>query len=225
MSVDDRLREAFGETDRTWDDQVPTALADLLARQRRETVVRRGAAAGLVAAAAVAVVAVTIAQRGGEHPLPSHDPTTPPTTSTVGPSDVPASLVGHWLTRPITRADVRRAVRDAGSADQTDQMLAGLPDLPFRIVLVINGARREAHLSLRSGGDTEPFDQENLEVRDDQLTISPMFAVGENMHTWSVEHGVLRMDFVSSTEADTDVVPAEAWQRLLYDTAAFTHVG
>jgi hypothetical protein len=30
------------------------------------------------------------------------------------------------------------------------------------------------------------------------------------------------MTFVSTTEAAADGVPAEAWQRLLFDTAAFT---
>ena len=55
MSVDDRLREAFGETDRSWDERVPDALAAVTARRRHESVVRRGAAAALVAAAAVAV--------------------------------------------------------------------------------------------------------------------------------------------------------------------------
>ena len=30
--------------------------------------------------------------------------------------------------------------------------------------------------------------------------------------------------FVSTTEAESGGVPAEAWQRLLYDTAAFTSV-
>ena len=37
MSVDDRLREAFGETDRSWDEQVPDALAAVTARRRHET--------------------------------------------------------------------------------------------------------------------------------------------------------------------------------------------
>ena len=50
MSVDDRVREAFGETDRSWDEQVPDALAAVTARRRHESVVRRGAAAALVAA-------------------------------------------------------------------------------------------------------------------------------------------------------------------------------
>jgi hypothetical protein len=179
----------------------------------------------LVAAAAVTVVAVTVAQRGNGDPLPSDDPTTPPTTSTTAPAEVPESLVGNWLSRPITRADVRRAARDAGRPDKAPVMLAGLPDTPFRVVLSINGARHETLQYVRSGGDDELFDQENVEMRADQLVLSPQFGEGENVHTWVVGDGVLRMDFVSSTEPDTQVVPAEAWQRLFYDTAAFTRGG
>jgi len=81
MSVDDRLREAFGETDRSWDEQVPDALAAVTARRRHESVVRRGAAAALVAAAAVATVAVTVSQRTDDAPSPSEEPTTPATTA------------------------------------------------------------------------------------------------------------------------------------------------
>jgi len=222
MSVDDRLRDAFGETDRSWDEQVPDALAAVTARRRHESVVRRGAAAALVAAAAVATVAVTVSQRTDDAPSPSEEPTTPATTSTTAPAEVPESLTGNWLSRPITRADVRRAARDAGKPDKADLMLAGLPAPPFRVVLVINGDRHETVQYVRSGGQDELFDQENVEMRADRLVLSPQFAEGENVHTWVVEDGVLRMDFVSTSEAEHQTVPAEAWQRLFYDTAAFT---
>ena len=222
MSVDDRLRAAFGETDRSWDELVPDTLAVVTARRRQESAVRRGAAAALVAAAAVATVAVTVSQRGDSSPTPSENPTTPATTSATAPAEVPASLVGTWLSRPITHADVRRAARAAGTPDKADLMLAGLPATPFRVVLVFNGDRHETLQYVRSGGDDELFDQENVEMRADHLVLSPQFAEGENVHTWVVEDGVLRMDFVSSTEPEDQAVTAEAWQRLFYDTAAFT---
>jgi hypothetical protein len=52
--------------------------------------------------------------------------------------------------------------------------------------------------------------------------MQPMFDEGENVHTWVLEGGSLRLHFVSTTEPDSAGVPGEAWQRLLYDTAAFT---
>ena len=49
-----------------------------------------------------------------------------------------------------------------------------------------------------------------------------MFSEGENVHTYVLEDGTLRFAFVSTTEREENGVPAEAWQRLLYDTATFT---
>jgi hypothetical protein len=223
MSVDDRLREAFGETDPRWDEGVPTALAALRARRRRENVVRGGAAAGLVAAAAVVVVAVA-SPGGDKHPVPSEVPSSPATSTTALPAEVPAALTGGWVSRPVTSADVRRAARAAGDPDKAALMLNDLPATPFRIVLFINGARHEIHQSVRSGGVTETYDQENIEVRADELVLTPQFADGENIHSWVIEDGVLEMDFVSTTELDTQVVPAEAWQQLFFDTVAFTRM-
>ena len=105
MSVDDRLREAFGETDRSWDEQVPEALAAVTARHRRETVVRRGAAAALVAAAAVVAVVVAAPDDGRESPAP-------PLTDPSHPHDVGTPngpLEGRWTSGPITTEDVRAA--------------------------------------------------------------------------------------------------------------------
>ena len=53
--------------------------------------------------------------------------------------------------------------------------------------------------------------------------MQPMFADGENVHTWVLEDGVLRLAFVSTHRGrDATACPGEAWQRLIYDTAAFT---
>ena len=54
------------------------------------------------------------------------------------------------------------------------------------------------------------------------MTCSRCSPSGENVHTCVLEDGTLRLAFVSTTEGEHDGVPAEAWQRLMYDTAAFT---
>lgn len=219
MSVDDRLREAFGETDRSWDEQVPDALAAVTARRRHESVVRRGGAAALVTAAAVATVAVAVSQRGDGSPTPSEVPTTPATSTGAEPN----ALAGTWVSEPLTSADVRRAARLAGDPGDAAAMLAGLPDAPFRVALYVNGDRSSMHAVLRVDGRAEEnLDEENLTVSGDRVVMQPMFAEGENVHTYVLEDGTLRLAFVSTTEGEDDGVPAEAWQRLVYDSAAFT---
>ena len=135
MSVDDRLREAFGETDRSWDEQVPDALAAVTARRRHESVVRRGAAAALVAAAAVAVAVVAAPDDGRESPTPPL--TTPSPSVDVGTPNGP--LEGTWTSGSITAEDVRAAARDAGRPGVAAAMLDVLPPRPFRIVLLVTG--------------------------------------------------------------------------------------
>jgi hypothetical protein len=217
MSVDDRLREAFGETDSSWQGRVPDALAEVTARHRREIVVRR-VAAGAVAAA-VAVGAVAVAHGTG-------DTSAPPITHTPSPSPLPAAaefpLDGTWTSGELGRGDVRRAAAAAGDPSDVDAMLAGLPAPPFRVVLVVNEAGNSLALHLRSGDVDQVFDEANLEVTDDRLVLHPRFAEGEDVHAWTVEGGVLRLGFVSTTEGESDGVSAEAWQRILYDAAAFT---
>ena len=219
MSVDDRLREAFGETDRSWDEQVPDALAAVTARRRHENVVRRGAAAALVAAAAVATVAVTVSQRAEDAPSPSDDPTSPAT----GLGGEPNPLDGTWVSQPLTRADVRRAARLAGDASDAAAMLADLPATPFRVALYVSSDRSSMHAVFRVEGRTEEnADEENVTVSGDRVVMQPMFADGENVHTYVLDDDTLRFAFVSTTEGEDDGVPAEAWQRLVYDSAAFT---
>ena len=219
MSVDDRLREAFGETDRAWEERAPAALAAVIARRRHESVVRRGAAAALVAAAAVATVAVTVSQRADDAPTPSEEPTTTPTDLGVEPNP----LDGTWVSEPLTRADVRRAARLAGDASDAAAMLAGLPATPFRVALYVHGDRSSMHAVFRVEGQTEETaDEENVTVSDGRMVMQPMFAEGDNVHTYVLDGDTLRFTFVSTSEGESDGVPAEAWQRLVYDAAAFT---
>ena len=222
MSVDDRLRAAFGRTDRSWDDQVPAALADLKSRQRRDTAVRRGTGAALVAAAALAAVAVTVSQRADDAATPSDDPTSP-SGPTTGIDELPNPLDGTWLSDAITKADVRRAARLAGDPGDAAAMLADLPPTPFRVVLYVNGDRSAMHAALRAAGrPDENADEESVTVIGDRVVMQPTFGEGENVHTYVLEDGTLRLAFVSTTEGEEDGVPGEAWQRLIYDTAPFT---
>ena len=218
MSVDDRLREAFGETDRSWDDQMPAALAALTARQRRETVVRRGSAAALVASAAVAALAVTVVQQDDDAPSPAPPPPRPsPTSGTGNPLD------GLWTSEPITRPDVRRVARLTGDASDAATMIDGLPAVPFQVTLNIDADRNEMITHARVGDQESVIDQESVELDGDQVRLTPQLADGGNVHGWSLSGNTLRFVFVSTTEAPgDDGVPAEAWQRLLYDTATFT---
>ena len=218
MSVDDRLREAFGETDRSWDEQVPDALAAVTARRRHETVVRRGAAAALVAAAVVAAAVVAAPDDGRERPTPPL--TTPSPSVDVGTPNGP--LEGTWTSGSITAEDVRAAARDAGRPGVAAAMLDVLPPRPFRIILLVTGTGLNQRF--RSGeGETSAYDVETIEIEGSRIFLRPRNAPGGvNEHSWVLEDGVLRLAFVSTTEADTDGVPGEAWQRLLYDTSAFT---
>jgi hypothetical protein len=219
MSVDDRVRAAFQETDHTWDEQVSDALAAVTARGRHERAVRRGAAAALVAAAAVATVAVTVSQRADDAPEPAEGPTTPPTS--VGADLDP--LDGTWVSGPVTRADVRRVARLAGDAGDAAAMFAELPPTPFRVALYVNADRSSMHAVFRAEGRPEmTTDEENVMVSTDHVVMQPMFADGENVHTYRLDGDTLRFTFVSTTEGQSNGVPAEAWQRLVYDTAAFT---
>ena len=148
MSVDDRLREAFGETDRSWDEQAPDALAAVTARRRHETVGttqgrrccggrgRRcdGCRDGVPA--------------GGRRAVPLQDPTTPAT----GLGGEPNPLDGTWVSQPLTRRDVRRAARLAGDASDAAAMLADLPATPFRVALYVSSDR--SSMTARSSAST-----------------------------------------------------------------------
>ncbi len=217
MSVDDRLRQAFAETDHGWDEHAPDALATVLARDRRETAVRRVATAALVAAAAVVAVVVAAPDDGDQSPA---RPSNPSHSQDVGSPNGP--LEGRWTSGPITTADVRAAARAAGRPDVASAMLDQLPPRPFHITLHVTGTGLNQGFRSRQG-DTTGDDVELLEFNGPRVYLRPRNAPGgTNVHTWVVEDGVLRMTFVSTTEADTEGVPGEAWQRLIYDTAGFT---
>ena len=219
MSVDDRLREAFGETDLTWDDRTAPALREVTTRERRERVFRRTAITVAAAAATVAVVLV-VTNPGDRDQVPAPEPPTPTPTS-----EVADPLDGYWVSVPVTRADVRRAARMAGDASDAVTMLGALPAFPFRVTMTIDGDRNALVSHVRHAGQEDLMDEENVELEGQHLVLNPQFAEGATIHGWSLEGDTLRLTFVSTTEAASDGVPAEAWQRLLYDAVAFTREG
>jgi hypothetical protein len=213
-SVDDRLREAFDATDPTWEHRVPAALLRVEQRHRRNTIVRRTVAACAVGAAVVAgAVAVT---QGGA------DRSAPPVTERPSRAAQPFPLDGTWTSGPVTDQDVHAAATAAGVADAADAMLGRLPARPFVVVLVVSEERNSVLVKLRSGSDEQTFDEANVAVVADRMVLHPRYAAGEDVHTWTLQDGVLRLAFVSTTEAESEGAPAEAWERLFYDTAPFT---
>ena len=223
MSVDDRLREAFGSTDTTeWERTAPTALRSVTTRRDRERLVRRGAAVGLAAAVAVGVVAVVANGRGGEEtdPEPVGPPPTTPTQLESMQTGAPMSpLDGRWKSGPITAADVRVALTRLGHAELADETWAALPPAPFRLVWVVHGDGSE--LEVIQHGEVNVVDEEDLVVEAGRLTLSPRFAAGDTVHEWVVDGNELDLTFVSTTEGVADGVPGEVWHRLLYDSVVY----
>ena len=220
MSVDDRLREAFGTSDPAWQARASDALAEVTARHRRESFLRRVAASGAVAATvAVAVGALIFADQDSDGPPPVAPDTRTPSPS-LSAAEYP--LDGTWSSGPIVRADVEAAATAAGDPGDLNVMLEALPTPPFRVVLVIDEANNSVLLKLRADGEEQVFDEANVEVTEGQLVLNPRFASGTDVHSWTLRDQELRLAFMSTTEGDAGGVPAEAWQRLLYDSSEFT---
>ena len=172
---------------------------------------RRGAALGLAAAAAVATV-VLVSQPGERS---ATDPAGPPTSDT----GLAHGLEGEWQSDAVSAADVRSTLRGAGLATYADEVLAALPTPPFRIELSVR--RSSLDLDLIASGTSERWDEETLVVREDRLLLQPLQATGHSVHRWVLDGDGLQLAFVSTDEGDTDDIPAEVWQRVLYDTATF----
>ena len=204
MSVDDRLREAFGETDRSWDEQVPDALAAVTARRRHESVVRRGAAAALVAAAAVG------RRRSSPHADDGRESPTPPLTTALchphGCRYAERSPRRDLDLRPITgRGRPGRGPRRRTTRRRRGRCWTCCLRRPFRVVLLVTGDRPEPGLPLGPRGETSADDVETILIEGSRIFLRPLNAPGGvNVHTWVLEDGVLRLTFVSTTEADTD---------------------
>jgi hypothetical protein len=212
MSVDERLREAFALDDTGWDALAPAYLQRVHARRRRDLAVRRGVVGvGLVAAATVA--AAVLAPETPTHTAP--DPGT--SISTTPPAST--ALTGEWRTDPITPADVRGMLRDAGLDAYADDALATLPDGPFHLSMSV--AYDGVDVDLVTEGGSTRFDEETLTLTGGLVVLRPRSADGRSVHRWALVDGVLELSFVSTSEQPVEGVPAEVWQRIIYDTADF----
>ena len=219
MSVDERLHAAFGQEDRSWEADVTPALSVVRRTARRRDVTRRGLVAGGIAGAAAAVTVGVVIVWGlastdqdiGPAPLPS---TT--TSAPVGPV-----LEGTWDLSGVTRSDLRRTLHGAGLVGHLGAIVSDLPDLPLRLELVVSPTEVEL---IAFGGSGGPWvlDQEFLLVTGNQLEITAQDTAGTTSYRWTVVGDTLDLDYVGTTEPAVKGVPAEAWQRVLYTSGAFT---
>ncbi len=222
MSVDDRLRAAFGEQDESWDALSGTALREVSRRHTRGLRVRRAAVAGaLVAAVTVGAVVVTRDGLGGESAPDPVGPPSPPAQAERTPS-AKSALEGRWRSALLDEQDLRAALEAAGGSAFADQVLPSLRPVPFRLVWVVT--YETAALSLVSAGESVVLDQTTVAVAvdGDRVTVAPRFADGATVHRFVVDGDELRLTFVSTSEPDSDGVPGEVWQRLLYDAFPLT---
>ena len=218
-SVDDLLRQAFEPRDDEWVRRSPAAHAQVVARHRRQLVVRRGATVAALAGVAAAAVLALGGQLDG--PSRSVDPAGPSTTGTTLTDGV-TPLEGTWTSGPLARADVRAAARATGTPGVVATMMQDLPAVPFRVVVVVHGANLETSVE-GLDGKQEVLDKESISVSGDLATVRPYALSAHTEHRWTIDGDSLTFDFRSTNEPENDLgVPGEAWQRLLYDTSTFT---
>lgn len=215
-SVDEVLRHAFEHADDGWGRLAPVARSAVVARHRRHQLVQRGVAAGVVTVAATLVVVLS---SGDVRDSRGIEPAEQTPTATGSPLATP--LEGRWVSGPLGVADVRAAARAAGMPQSADIMLADLPRTPFRVVVAVRGASLSTYVE-GPGGRRELLDQESISVDGSLATLSPFDMVAGTVHAWAISGDTLTMDFRSTTEGETDGIPGESWQRLLYDAGAFT---
>ena len=216
-SVDDVLRHAFAPADDDWARVAPAAHSEVMARHRRGQLVRRSIAVTAVAAASAAVVVALstgdVRDSRGVEPAEQTPKTPTPALSTP--------LEGRWMAGPLDASDVRAAARAAGAPRAAAALLADLPQAPFTVVVSVRGASLSTYAE-GAGGRREVFDQESVAVEGGLVTVRPFNISAETVHGWAISGDELTLDFRSTTEPQNDGVPGEAWQRLFYDSAAFT---
>jgi hypothetical protein len=221
MSVDERIRSAFGEPDESWEHRSGEALREVGRRHARGIVLRRGLAATALAAAVVAGAVLVGTDRFGDNAAPDPvGPPTPPTQTDPPPSGASASVLeGRWRTALLDEDDVRAALEQAGNGQYADRVLPVLRPAPFRLVWLVTYETAELRLVSRDG--SEALDKITLAVEGDQVTLAPRFGDGSTVHRFAITDDELRLTFVSTTEGVEDGVPGEVWQRLLYGAVPF----
>jgi hypothetical protein len=221
MSVDDTLREAFGEE--TWDVETGAALRQVHARARRARVWKGGALAA--AAAALALVAGGALVNGGRDQgapgpaQPGHSRAAD--SSTPHHSTAPTPLDGTWRIGPVTTAQIRATLRQGGEGRWFRTVIRDLPPPPVTYWMTIHNGRVDVRLAGR-GGTRYGYDQEYLTVSGRRAILEPRGNLGVNRYRWALEGGRLRLMFLSTSEGGLGVNPNAAFQRALYSVAEWT---
>lgn len=222
MSVDERLRTELRAVHQAPPVDTGAALAQVRGRAARQTRHRRiGAAVLAVAALGLAVTAMEggWAGRLGAAPVPA---------APAPPQLTEQDLVGDWIT-PLASTDTL-----VSSSRRGENVGAHEPAL--RRVLGDGVPQRELALSIRYGdwtliqryvgGDWETVDQQKVvSVEGDRVTIAPVAAPGSTVlrvvRSNAGAGATLSLQFVSTTEPDSEGVPAEEILRALYTTFPF----
>jgi len=217
--IDQRLREAFHADD----DWIPdVSLTDVRATARRSAARRRtalAAAAAVVLAGGVAVAVTRGAPEGGADPaIPAPSPSSPSSST----SEAPLAVVGSWVSVPLTERRVREVLTDAGLAEYADAVVAELQPGPrARLLLRIESGFLD--LQIKRDGDMESVDRQTYLAGEGLIRLTPREAEGESRLGWAVASDrELTFTWRSTTEADVDGVPAEAYQRVVYTAVPFT---
>ena len=233
MAVDELLRSAFEEHDETWDHETAPALARVHEKSHHRSVVRRRVAAAAMAAVLLpAALVVGVQESGRDDPVasapasPSPSPGQPPAGASAQPLD------GLWRSEPITDADVRRTLREAGLGRWSEAILGRLPDRPFVALMRIRD--RGLNLDLvASDGRPRHYDGQHTNIVGDEFRVTAIWSLVATRFRWTLEQRgtgrdavtVLDLDLEATTEQTTEGIPGEVWMRVLYTSSDFTGAG
>jgi len=233
MAVDELLRSAFEEHDETWDHETASALTHVHERSRHRSVVRRRVAAGALAAVLVpTALVVGVQESGQDEPVasapasPSPSPGQPPAGASAQPLD------GSWRSEPISDADVRRTLEEAGLGRWSDAILDRLPDRPFVSLMRMRDRRINIFL-VGPDGRPQHYDGQESNVVGDDLRVTAIWSRVATRYRWRAETRgtgrdavtVLDLDLEATTEHPSEGIPGEVWQRVLYTSAPFLREG
>jgi len=222
MSVDDTLRAAFAEE--TVEAQTGAALRQVHARVHRRRVWRASALAGVAAVAAI-VVGLAVSSGG---PQAGPEPTSPGTgSSTPGYWDThrgPSRIDGTWRLGPVSAAEIRATLREAGRARFAVRVIHDLPPAPLRYRMTVGEHLITLELT-GADGKVVVYDKEHFVLSGHRAMLQPTDTTGDNTYRWSLAHGDLRLRFVSTSVTKDDMNPYGAFQRAQYAVGDWTRVG
>jgi hypothetical protein len=168
---------------------------------------------------------------GPPQTLSTDPPATAPRSPSPSPGQPPTSsqpLDGTWRTGPISEADVRRTLEDAGLGRWSDPVLARLPERPFVAQMSIRDRRVNLYL-VGPDGARHHYDGQESNVVDGQLRISDVWSRVASGFRWSADSRgtgpdavtTLSLELEATTEQERSGVPGEVWMRVFYTSADF----